>query len=135
MTIRDIMESVKQKRNLTLSDAHCVRCLSELDSKIYEDIILRHAGKEQYMLRAADGSVSDRPFPYKSDASRLIAPERFFGMYEAYLMCEADYALDEIGRYRNDLLLFERAYNGFAAWYNETHLPAHGARITAVREW
>ena len=133
MTIRDIIESVK--KNTEIDDKTKIRWLSELDFKIYEDIVLRHEGAEQYMTKNGDGTFSPRSLPYESDACELIAPERFRKMYEAYLRLETDFQLDELERYSNDVIIFNEQYAAFSAWYNETHMPLQPATIRTAAQY
>lgn len=132
MTIRHIIQAVSRLRDTPLSEQARIDCLSELDCKIYEDIILRHEGAEAFMPRDESGQYVHRRFPYTEDTQELIAPFRFQKMYIYYLCMEIDLALDETDRYTNDLIIFNDYYNAFAAHYNETHMPLHeGAVVTA----
>ena len=130
MTIREIIESLNNPN--ALSDKEKIRRLSELDVQIYEDIIQRHEGAEVYMVDNGDGTYSERVFPYTEDSQQLIAPQRFSKMYEAYLRAEIALRNDELDRYANELQLFQSAYSSFNAWYNETHMPIHNAKITVA---
>ena len=129
MTIRHIIEAAARLRDSPLSEQAKIDCLSELDCKIYEDIILRHEGAAAYMPCGADGQPAHRVFPYTADTQELIAPSRFQKMYVYYLCMEMDLALDEIDRYTNDLILFQKFYNEFAAHYNEKRMPRHEGKI------
>lgn len=120
MTVREVIESADRLRANPLSDKEKIEYLSELDMRIYEDIVLRHQGSEIPVPRT---------FPYTADTAELIAPARFKRMYVLYLCLEIDWALDETEHYTNDLIRFQDAYEAFAAWYNETHLPVQAARI------
>ena len=131
MTIRNIIERVWEQGQDALPDAVCIRCLSELDESIYEDIVLRHAGAESYMRAQPGGSFAHRAFPYTGDGQQLIAPRRFAKMYTWYLRMEAAEQRDEPERYVNALQLFEQVYREFSAWYNEIHTPIHAAVLQA----
>ncbi|MBR2589933.1 MAG: hypothetical protein IKE65_03330 [Clostridia bacterium] len=133
ITAREIMESAAARTAGALSDSEKLRALSELDNKIYEDIILRHEGAEAYMQPVAGGEYVHRAFPYTSDLQELIAPHRFRKMYIHYLCLEADLARDEIDRYTNDLILFHDAFDAFFAHYHQTHMPCCPAKIKAPR--
>ncbi|GEM_PF-330561 len=125
INIRHIIESVKSMRDIPLSLAQICACLSELDETIYEDIILKHEGATRFMQQTAQGNYTHRAFPYREDTRELIAPERFRKMYVYYVCLEMDLALDEMQRYADDMVLFENAYESFAAYYNENHMPLH----------
>ena len=112
-------------RDHPLSDAQICACLSELDETIYEDIILRHEGAAAFMQTLPQGGYTHRLFPYREDTRELIAPARFEKMYVYYVCLEIDLVLDEMQRYAEDISLFENAYNAFAAYYNERHMPLH----------
>ena len=118
MTIRDIIERVKARRTSPLPESLLIAALSELDMRIEQDIVRRHEGESEA-----------RDFPYSSDTVQLIAPARFAKMYEHYLCLEIDLQLDEMQHYANDVQLFGQAYSAFSAWYNETHMPRHEARL------
>ena len=134
MTIRDIIERAGKSNN-SIPDKKKIQWLSELDFQIYEDIIQRHEGAEQYMKENDDGSISPRELPYTEDSCTLIAPERFSKMYEAYLRMEIDLELDELDRYSNDMLIYNEQYDRFSAWYNETHMPLQPARIHTAPQY
>ena len=135
MTIRHIIQAVSRLRDTPLSEQAKIDCLSELDCKIYEDIILRHEGAEAYTAHDTSGKTVHRTFPYTTDTQELIAPPRFQKMYVYYLCMEIDLALDEIDRYTNDLILFNDLYNAFAAHYNETHMPLHEGKIITAPKY
>ena len=118
MTIRMVIEAADAMRGNRLSAAFKIKCLSELDWQIFEDIIRRHEGNAQETFT-----------PHESDTAVLLAPESFAPMYEAYLCARVDAAQGETALYDADRKRFEAQYARFAAWYNETHLPKRNAAI------
>ena len=57
-----------------------------------------------------------------------MVPEPWDRMYISYLESQMDYANAEYGRYNNSAAMFQAEYDGFANWYNRTHMPK-GTRI------
>ena len=120
ITIRDIITAADDSRNNNIDSAKKIEWLSQLDEKIYGDIVLRHEDHEDY---------GDVAFPYNTDKQVLIAPDRFKEMYETYLMAKIDLQQAENAMYSNDSALHNSAYADFENWYNENHLPVERSRF------
>lgn len=87
--------------------------LSDLDGRIYEEIIKTHEGGAE----AFSGYTAADP------STRLLAPEPFSALYIPYLIMQVDYYNAEITRYNNSSVVYNLAYQDFANWYNRTHMP------------
>lgn len=96
------------------------RWLSELDHKIYEEIIRTHEGGED---AAYSGYDEDTP----GDVC-LLAPEAYAEIYPAWLIAKVDLHNSEIAKYNNSITEFNALYQAFERWYNRTHMPK-GASI------
>ena len=96
------------------------RWLSELDHKIYEEIIKTHEGGEDVEFSGYD---EDTP----GDAV-LLAADAYAEIYPAWLMAKIDLHNAEIAKYNNSIIEFNALYQAFERWYNRTHMPK-SARI------
>lgn len=101
--------------------------LSQLDGKIFAEIILTH---EDISARVLDHCCIDDDsglffyFPYESgDEEPIAGPPYGEDMYCYYL--EAMIALHnmETSKYNQQMLAYNNAYTEFANWYNRTHRP------------
>ena len=90
--------------------------LSELDHKIYEEIIKTHEG---------DGGVFFVPYGAETNADTtvLLAADAYAELYVMWLIAKIDLHNAEIGRYNNDILEFNALYQAYERWYNRTHAP------------
>jgi len=101
--------------------------LSQLDGKIFAEIILTH---DRIPTRLLGHSFRDPDSgmivykPYESGNEQLIAgPPYGEDMYCYYL--EAMIALNnmEAAKYNQKMLMYNNAYQEYANWYNRTHRP------------
>lgn len=97
-----------------MGDEEKLRLLSELDGRIYEEIVCSHEG--------AGGEFAGYDLDTDLDTV-LLAPEPYTSVYLYYLEAHLDYRQAEMERYQNSSSLFNEAYAEFANWYNRTHMP------------
>lgn len=65
-----------------------------------------------------------KPYRYDADSEQdLLAPEYYCDLYRDYLYAKIDKTLGEVDRYNNDFILFQQAWNDYAAWYRRHHHP------------
>lgn len=86
--------------------------LSELDARLYEDIIKTH-----------EGDVPEVTFPYTDSQTELLAPFPHTCIYADWMRAKIDDANGETARYQNSMIMFNAEYEEFARWYNSTHMP------------
>lgn len=109
--------------------------LSELDARIYNDILLTHednpfekAPEEptEDTDDVADDVVEEEEtpmFPYTDEETTLIAEFPYDCMYISYLQAKIDEANEETQRYQNSAAMFNAQYDDYARFYNRTHMP------------
>lgn len=101
--------------------------ISQLDGKIFAEIILTHDGAPARLLEHSnkdDDTGQLIYMPYESGNEEPIAgPPYGEDMYCYYL--EAMIALHnmETSKYNQQMLAYNNAYTEFSNWYNRTHRP------------
>lgn len=93
------------------SDEMKIRWLSELDSIIYNEVILTHEVEHSEFRE------------YENASDELIAKAPYDIMYVYWLMAQIDLKASELNRYNNSLALFNSEYKRYKAWFNRTFMP------------
>ena len=117
MKIIEAITQIDEMKPNQYDEKQKIRWLSELDGKVFNEIILTHRHAcdiafEQY--GADDIQTLERV---------LLVPSPYTGIYIEYLAAQIDYRNGEMDRYRNSMIMFNSAYEEFAAWYTRTHMP------------
>ena len=137
MTIEEAIAKLQTLKPHQYTDEMLVRWLSDLDRKIWYEVIRRYedtAIEEDY---DEDGElITDMPEPeaYEMEEGTggapdtvpdvtLIVPEPYSDMYIKYLAMQIDYWTGDISRYNNSLVVFNAAYASFVDCFNriKTH--------------
>ncbi len=114
MTITEIITQVDRVRPNQYDIPQKVRWLSEVEGTVVDEIFNRAEGNE----------IEFDKYTYESDAEReLMIPDRFSDIYISYLLAKVDFHDMETESYNNDVLMYQAAYEQFAAWYRRKHMP------------
>lgn len=120
MTIEEAVSGIDNLKRNTYTVEDKIGWLQRLDSQIFRQIVLTHAGKEEVMApNYRDGAMNQE----------LLAPEPFDQMYLHYLEAQIDYYNGEITLYNEAMTMFNAAYSDFENWYNRRHMPDQTARL------
>jgi len=92
-----------------------VAWLSELDHKIYEEIVKTHEGGEDVVF---EGYTAESPAD-----TELLADRAYAELYPAWLCAQIDLHNSEIAKYNNSITQFNALFQAFSRWYNRTHMP------------
>lgn len=145
MTIEQVLAQVDEIKPNTYDDNTKILWLSELDGRIWQEIIKTHEGAEEY-LKALNPSdyeevteeTEEDTEPVEEEQKEpiefvgydtvdlgkvLLAPFPYDKLYREYIFAQIDYSNGETDRYINSATAFNAAYTDFAAFYNRTHLP------------
>lgn len=96
--------------------------LSELDARIYNDILCTHEDNPLETIPEEDEEET-AIFPYTDEETALIAEFPYDCMYVSYLQAKIDEANEETQRYQVSAAMFNAQYDDFARFYNRTHMP------------
>ena len=112
MTVGQVISHITELRGQQYDTETLAAWLSELEGQIIDEIV-----------NLADGVQIDfKPFDFNIDWEKsLMAPERFADVYTNYLMAKIDFYNQESERYNNDVVMYQAAYDRYAAWYIRSH--------------
>lgn len=149
MTTGEAIKRVNDLKPNTYTDQMKIAWLSELDGKIFQEVILTHEVRKHHHhhhwpdpLDREDDSMEEKEHhhhhhhcefkPYKDLTDELIVPFPHAGdVYTFYLMSQIDLHNAETAKYNQSIVLFNAAYQTYSDWYNRTHKPiSHGRRIS-----
>lgn len=103
-----------------------IKWLSDVDSMIKREIIDTHEGSD---------SISFSGYNDDTDESvSLLAPDCYSDIYTMYLEAQIDRGNQEFSLYNNDMIMFNSAYQAYAAEYNRNHMPLQRNNIK-VSKW
>ena len=112
MKINDVIAQTRALTRGKYEDAQLMEWLSQLDAKIYEDVLMHYEGHPT------------EPFqPYTDGESELIIPYVFSEVYKNYLDSKIYYSNGESLRYNAASQFFNEAYEDYKDWYRRTHAP------------
>ena len=115
MTLRQAITSMDNLKYNTYTLEQKLRWLSDLESRIYTEILSTHEGAPEEPFA---------PFTRDTDLDRVLAaPAPYDIVYLRQLETQMDYHNGEIDKYNNSSQLLNSAYGGFRRWYNRIHLP------------
>lgn len=117
MTILEAINLTDSLKHNAYESHYKVSWLSQLDWKVFNEIIKTHEGY--------DGAEF---IPYDDETvletAELLIAEPYCGdIYNYYLQMMIDRENGEIGKYNQSAMLFNAAFQDYANWYNRTHMP------------
>lgn len=123
MTVGEVLALVDEIRPNTFDENLKILWLSELEGRIFNDVILTH---EHDLVENEEGELVEPTFTGYDETSEneeLIAPNTYSDLYRNYLFTMMDYSTGETERYTNSMLMFNNSYQQFTDWYNRNHKP------------
>jgi hypothetical protein len=110
MTLNEAIAKIDSLKPNQYTFAEKVAWISDVDGRIYRDLITKHENPEE---KTWDG-------PYDEDSSSalvLLAYEPYTDLYIYYMMAMIDQYNGEYTRYSNDMEQFNNSYQAFADDY------------------
>ena len=115
MTIIELITDVDALKPNGYEQPYKVQWLSQLDSRVKQEIIDTHEGGEDVSF---SGYNDDTPID-----TELLIPHPYDEVYRFWLEAQIDYANGEYKKYNNSMAMFNTAYSAFERYYNRTHMP------------
>lgn len=122
MTIREAIDRCNTLKPNQYPDDMKMTWLSELDTRIYNDIFLTHEDNP-YVVVAEVTKENEIHFPYEDDEQMLLAEEPYDVLYVSYLKAKIDEYNEETTRYANSSAEYNSQYQDYARFYNRAHMP------------
>lgn len=110
MEIKEIISTVDVMRpNNKITTEQKIKWLSDIDGQIYNELIETRE----------DNEISYKPYTEVNDT--LIIPPPYTNTYVFYVLAQMDMQENEIGKYNNDISMFDTEYTAFRNYYNQKH--------------
>lgn len=120
MTISEAIGKLDQLRHNTYTLEDKVGWLSRLDGMVKLQIIDTHKGG----CKAPFEGYNEETDPN----TVLLVPEPFDDLYLRWMEAQIDYHNGENNRFNSSILMFQSAWDSYAAHYNRTHMPRSRGR-------
>lgn len=114
MTIEEVLAEVDEIKPNTFDDNIKLKWLSELDGKIYKELILTHEH---------DADITFTPYTSADMNKELLAEFPYSDIYRHYVFANIDYSNGESDRYQNSMVMFNNAFDAYRKYYNKTYKP------------
>lgn len=115
MKIIEAINRIDSLKHNTYSQNDKVEWLSILDGIVKRLIIDTHEGGEEVIFTGYDDSTDT--------STELLVPAPFDEVYLRWLEAQIDYTNGEYDKYNNAILMYQASYDGYANYYNRTHMP------------
>lgn len=96
--------------------------LSELDGRIYDQVLLSHEGFENALFLGYDENTHE--------GTPLLIEGAHADIYEKWLIMQVDRYNMDVSRYNSSLAAFSAAWGEMENHINKNHMPVQRARIT-----
>ena len=111
MTLEEAIAKIDDLRPNKYKHPQKIDWLSELDGKIYNEIISHY-----------ESDVEWEPYSEQTDSSiELLVGEPYSNIYEYWLASKIDWWNGEMSRYNNDMIQFNTLYQEFGNYWNKNH--------------
>lgn len=131
MTIRECIDTFDRINPNQYEEDTKIKWLSNLDQRIFNDIIMTHELTEEEMNQTT--LLVFQPYTSENIMKELLVPAPYDEVYTAYLTMKVDEADKETSRYNNSLTLFNAYYDSFDGYYNRTHRCKPAGQFNAWR--
>ena len=122
MTIIEAIGSIDVLKPNTYPKEQKIKWLSNLDGKIKIEILDTHESSNRLQF---EGYNEKTPLN-----TVLLVTSPYDEIYLRWLEAQIDYHNGEYGKFNNAIIMFNAAYDAFAAYYNRTNMPKkHGERF------
>lgn len=115
MTIMQIISQLDAQLPNTASPEAKIGWLSRVDQQVKKEILDTHENTVEF-----SGYTEDTPVD-----TVLLIPAPYDECYIRYMEAMIHYALGEMSRYKNAMMLFNTVYMAFSDYYNRTHAPVN----------
>lgn len=115
MTIQEALSLTDElKANMMVSSTK-IRYLSELEGKIWHEILTKHKDNPAEECPAYDETTDQ--------TTEMLVPAPYDMVYVYWLFCQIDMMNQEMDKYNNDRALFENAWREFGDYWTREHMP------------
>ena len=120
MTIIQAITQLDSLKHNTYSQNDKVRWLSKLDGMVKKQIIDTHKCGHKVIFTSYDENTDIN--------TELLIPAPYDDVYLRWLEAQIDYHNGEYDKYNNAIIMFNTAFEAYAAYYNQHHKPVSRGR-------
>ena len=120
MKINEAINRLDALKFNTYDQSEKIDWLSRLDSMVKKQIIDTHEGSDAVSF---GGYTDDTPLD-----TVLLVPAPYDEVYLRWLEAQIDYHNGEYDKYNNAIIMFNTAFEAYAAYYNQKHKPVSRGR-------
>lgn len=113
MKVREILADIDTMRPNAFTDGEKITFLNTIEGRIYREIL----------EKAADFHGEFIPFQEGEEERELIVPVPYTDVYTYYLAAMIDFYNGDSGRYNDSMVLYNDAWDQYAAHCRENHKP------------
>lgn len=113
MTVRELLAAVDTIRPNAYTDGEKIAMLNTIEGRICTDILEQAENFEGNFF----------PFQEGEEERELAVPVPFTDVYIYYLAAMIDFYNGDSGRYNDTMVLYNQAWEDYAAYYRERHKP------------
>ena len=121
MTLDKAIALCDQRRPNQYSREDKVEWLSNLDGRIFQDVLATHEGE----LPDFSGYDADTP-----GDTELLAKYPHDELYMLYLFAMVDFHNNDLQRYNASAAMYGQAYMEYQAWYTRNYMPRQQRKVT-----
>ena len=116
MTIQEALDQIDELKVNTYSTHQKIRWLSDLDGKVWNEIVLAHEGVPAgTVFRGYDDATPTDTV--------LIAPGAYAEIYRHWLAAQIDDNNRDTQEYSKSMIRYNQAWHDLAAYWTRTHMP------------
>ena len=119
MTIQDALDMADELKPNMMQESTKIRFLSEIEGKIYHEIIMKHEHEDDIDMPEYDSDTDTD--------TELLAPAPYDMVYVYWLISRIDHMNQEMDKYNNDRILFENAWGELSDYWTREHMPLQPA--------
>ena len=122
MKIIEAINGIDSLKHNTYTESDKVQWLSRLDNMVKKHIIDTHERVEDVIFYGYDESTDT--------STELLVPAPYDEVYLRWMEAQIDYHNGEYKKYNNAIIMFNKAFEEYQAYYNRNHMPlSHGSRF------
>lgn len=113
MKVKDVLAYIDQIRPNAYTDREKIAMLNTIEGRVYTDI-----------FHKAEGFTGEFvPFKEGEEERELAVPVPFTDLYINYMASRIDYFNGDVGRYNDSIVLYNDAWDQYAAHYRANNKP------------
>ncbi len=120
MNINEAINRLDALKANTYNQPEKIEWLSRVDSMVKKQIIDTHEGGEAVSFTGYDEDTDPH--------TELLVPAPYDEVYLRWMEAQIDYHNGEYDKYNNAIIMFNTAFEAYAAYYNQHHMPVSRGR-------